>query len=653
MTKIDLRIAQRFVYFLERQFVRGAHYHLLFVAMLIGVISILGGLLVWPVADDSEGLGQSVWWAFLRLTDPGYLGDDEGTWRRIVSTTLTVLGYVIFMGSLVAIITAWLNRKIRHLEQGLSPITAKNHILILGWTNRSIHIAAELFLSVGRMRGFLQRYGAKQLKLIMLSDDVSSQRLQELKDNRMIGQRAHEIILRSGVAIDREHLRRVDSMNAAAIIIPSHSKAGHALITPDVETIKTLLSLNAEIIPGRRMPLVVAEIQDENKLKAAQRAYAGPLEVVSSDTIISRLVAQNIRHAGLSAVYNELLSRQVKNNLYAVEMDAIGGKRYGDLGRAFSKAVLIGVVRPNADGFVPMLNPPPDFIFERDDRLVLIARNLSETAPDMEAPSSTLGEEEYGRVSLPINDIEHVTEILILGWNHHIPALIRELATYEEESYHVTFVSLRPVVERESILGVHAGATDRVECHHIFADHVNEAELRQLRPERFHHILFASSDKLADVEEADARTIVGAMLLDEIIQEAEPRPQVLIELADPGNEVLIRRFQSEVIVGPMIMSHLLAQIALKPELHSIYNELFTVGGAEIIFRTPEEYGIKHGSYKFDEIVAFANTFGETALGIYTSPEVAEQRSSLQLNPNRKLGLEISDRVRFVVLTTVY
>lgn len=650
MAKIDLRIAQRFVYFLERQFVRGAHYHLLFVAMLIGVISIAGGLLVWPVAED-EGLGKSIWWAFLRLTDPGYLGDDEGTWRRIVSTTLTVLGYVIFMGSLVAIITAWLNRKIRHLEQGLTPITAKNHILILGWTNRSIHIAAELFLSVGRMRGFLQRYGAKQLKLIILSDDVSSQRLQELKDNRMIGRRAHEIILRSGVAIDREHLRRVDSMNAAAIIIPSHSRAGHALITPDVETIKTLLSLNAEIIPGRRMPLVVAEIQDENKLKAAQRAYAGPLEVVASDTIISRLVAQNIRHAGLSAVYNELLSRQVKNNLYAVEMEAIGGKRYGDLARSFAKAVLIGVVRPEGDGFVPMLNPSPDFIIERDDRLVLIARNLTETTPDASPKASA--DATYGQSSLPIFDTEHVTEILILGWNHHIPALVRELATYEEESYHVTFVSLRPIAEREAILGVYADATGRVQSHHIFADHVNEAELRNLRPERFHHILFASSDKLADVEEADARTIVGAMLLDELIQHAEPRPQVLIELADPGNEVLIRRFQSEVIVGPMIMSHLLAQIALKPELHSIYNELFTVGGAEIIFRTPEEYGIRSGSYKFDEIVTCANTFGETALGIYTSAEATEQRSSLQLNPNRKLDLEISDRVRFVVLTTVY
>lgn len=655
MAKIDIRITQRFVYFLERQFVRGAHYHLLFVAMLIGVISIVGGLLVWPVAEESDGLGHSIWWAFLRLTDPGYLGDDEGTWRRIVSTALTVLGYVIFMGSLVAIITAWLNRKIRHLEQGLSPITAKNHILILGWTNRSIHIAAELFLSVGRMRGFLQRYGAKQLKLIILSDDVSSQRLQELKDNRMIGRRAHEIVLRSGMAIDREHLRRVDSMNAAAIIIPSHSRAGHALITPDVETIKTLLSLNAEVIPGKRMPLVVAEIQDENKLKAAQRAYSGPLEVVASDTIISRLVAQNIRHAGLSAVYNELLSRQVKNNLYAVEIPGMAGKRYSNLGLVFAKAVLIGVVRPEGDVFIPMLNPPPDFIVERDDRMVLIARNLNETAPNLVEPArptaSTAIQDE--QKFLPVSDIERATQILILGWNHHIPALIRELATYEDETYKVTSVSLRAIADRESILGLHPEVAQRVDCHHIHGDHVNEAELRKLRPERFHHILFASSDKLADVEEADARTIVGAMLLDELIQDAEPRPQVLIELADPGNEVLIRRFQSEVIIGPMIMSHLLAQIALKRELHCIYNELFTVGGAEIIFRTPDEYGMTYGDYKFSELVARASAFGETALGIYTAPEEPGQRPSLQLNPNRNLDLEISDRVRLVVLTTVY
>ena len=65
------------------------------------------------------------WWAFLRLTDPGYLGDDEGNWRRVVSTWLTVSGYVLFMGTLIAILTQWLNRTMRALEQGLTPITVR------------------------------------------------------------------------------------------------------------------------------------------------------------------------------------------------------------------------------------------------------------------------------------------------------------------------------------------------------------------------------------------------------------------------------------------------------------------------------------------------------------------------------------------------
>ena len=94
-----LRIKQRFLFLLERQFVKGAHYQLLFVAAAIGLISIIGGILVMPVSEPSSTYNEAVWWAFLRLTDPGYLGDDEGVWRRFISTILTVLGYVVFLRS--------------------------------------------------------------------------------------------------------------------------------------------------------------------------------------------------------------------------------------------------------------------------------------------------------------------------------------------------------------------------------------------------------------------------------------------------------------------------------------------------------------------------------------------------------------------------
>jgi len=78
VNKIRRRIVDRFNFFLERQFIKGTHVQLLFVVALIGFLSISGGLMVMPVDEPSNSTGDTLWWAFLRLTDPGYLGDGEG-----------------------------------------------------------------------------------------------------------------------------------------------------------------------------------------------------------------------------------------------------------------------------------------------------------------------------------------------------------------------------------------------------------------------------------------------------------------------------------------------------------------------------------------------------------------------------------------------
>lgn len=656
MSRYNFRITERIVFFLERQFVKGAHYQLLFVAALIGVISIVGGILVWPVDEPRQDLPEAIWWAFLRLSDPGYLGDDQGIWRRFISTIITVLGYVVFLGSLVAIITTWMNRKIRNLEQGLTPVAAQNHVLILGWTNKTIHIAAELFLSVNRLRGFLKRHGVRTLKLIILADDVTPDRLQELKDHRAIGDRAQEIILRSGESIDREHLRRVDCLNASAIIIPNQSYGNRILITPDVETIKTLLTLDAELENGNgaKKPYVVAEIQDENKLKAANRAYSGPLEVIASDTILSRLIAQNIRHTGLSEVYNELLAQNLRNSIFVRDFPEIEGKTASELKRAFPKAIVLGVVSAKNGTFQPELNIANERIFKKDESLVLMARKLGDTELDPKREVKP-GLESIDAIDgyLPVEEQKETTRILIMGWNHHIPALIHELGTYEDETYEITIASLRPIEERKKELTSERGESPRVRCKQVVADYVRETELKDLEPAGYDNILLASSDKMEDEEEADARTIVGYILLEGVLESAEKKPQILIELADPSNENLLKRFESEVIIGPMILSHLLAQIALRRELNSIYNELFTVGGAEIIFRRPEEYKIETETISFRELEKRAMKYNETALGIFREPASGEIKKILKMNPGREENMQIKPDTLLVVLTTIY
>ena len=75
-------------------------------------VALVGGLLVLAFDSNAQSFGESVWWAFLRLTDPGYLGDDEGYVGRALSTIITVLGYVLFLGLLIAILTQWMNQVI-------------------------------------------------------------------------------------------------------------------------------------------------------------------------------------------------------------------------------------------------------------------------------------------------------------------------------------------------------------------------------------------------------------------------------------------------------------------------------------------------------------------------------------------------------------
>ncbi|PWN06953.1 CASTOR/POLLUX-related putative ion channel [Rhodohalobacter mucosus] len=652
-----LRLKERFNFFLERQFVKGTHVQLLFIAALLGLISILGALLVLP-SDDAVTFEDSLWWAFLRLSDTGYLGDDEGIWRRVVSTFLTIAGNVVFVGSLIAIIATWLNRKIRSLEQGLTRVTASRHVVILGWTNRSIHIAAELHHSAARVKKFLKRHGARSLKLIILSDDVTPERHQDLRDHELIGRQASQIILRSGEAIDREHLKRVDCANAAAIIIPSQSYEDRELITPDVETIKTLLSINAEVESGQamHMPYVVAELQNENKLSAAKRAYSGPMEIISSDTIISRLIAQNIRHYGLSVIYNELLSHSANNNLYAREFDETANKPFQEVSRHFTKSILLGVVRPQNGTYEPILNPSADFVIQDNDRLILLSKNLDESEWTYKAtPSSesSIRVRTEDTISSPEpGDTGRETNLLILGWNHHLPALVKELGTYKEEAFNITIASVRPVEEREREIALVEAGSDKVSCKQVKADYIREMELRNLQPEKFDNILLVSSDKLSADEEADARTIVGYTLLEEILEKAERRPRMILELVDPNNEILIRKFRAEMIVGPLILSNLLATIAMRRELNTVYSELFTAGGAEIIFRNPEDYGMKDATTTFSEIQQTAGAHNEIALGLFTGSRSSTNSRILSMNPERSQSFQLTNSSRLVVLSSV-
>jgi len=646
------RLYNRFKFSVERLILRGARYQLLVIAILICFVSFFAGLLAFALTSTFKAYGESAWWAFLRLSDPGYLGDDKGFILQTVSTIVTVLGYVLFMGALIAIMTQWLNQTMKKLESGVTPITQNDHFLILGWTNRTPTIARELVLSEGRVKRFLRRIGASRLHIVILAEEVTSALAYKLKEDLESRWNEKQFTFRSGTPIQIEHLRRVDFLNAGVIIIPGSDFVSEGTEVIDTRTIKSLLTIsNYGPLQGHsKLPLLVAELIDARKIPIAKTAYKGEIEVIASDSVISRLIAQNVRHQGLSYIYSELLTHgDESNEIYIRECPQFGGSKFQEIIHAFPKAIPMGVIRQKDEKYIPILNPPDGFEVHSEDRFVFLARRYIETEPgESDGPVSM----ERKRLEAEAINTEHTQQkLLIMGWNQKIPALIREFESYENEKFEIDILSMVPKEEREAFFSRYNGFQNSVTLRHLEGDYTAPSDLKRVNPQEYDNIVMVANSWMQSNEESDARTILGYLILREMLPENALKPEILIELMDPDNEKLFAQRTGEVLISPLILSHILAHVALRRDLNVVFDELFTVGGAEIYFRSSAFYKLGDGEITFGEIgnIVFQN--GDIALGVRIAEKRDDENGGIQLNPPRDSFWRLHHEDELVILTT--
>ncbi|HET6702971.1 MAG TPA: hypothetical protein VFH14_14250 [Gemmatimonadaceae bacterium] len=632
------RLRDRFKFEIERLILRGPVSRLLVIALAIVLISLGAGWIVFELTGGFPRLAEAVWWAFLRLTDPGYLGDDEGNVLRVVSTVVTILGYVLFLGALIAIMTQWLNATLNRLQQGLTPIAQNDHIVILGWTNRTATIIEELLLSEERVRRFLRTHHTRKLRMAVLIEDLRPEVVQELRERLGPLWDYRKIIFRSGTPLRLDHLDRVDFSNAAAILLPFPDFARDNAFARDERTIKILLSIDSAARQKKRgdMPQVVVEVLDGRNVSLARRAYSGPLQILASDLLVSRLIAQNIRHAGLSGVFSELLTHSEGNEIYIRDAGAVAGAAAGQLRDAFADAAFLGLLRK---GDSPRLNPAHDERIEAGDRLILMARTYAQTAPSRALPAARA----VVRAAANPLTSKPLRRVLLLGWNHKVPALVAELGTYRGEAFEIDLVSLVSTTERETLFHRYGvdGSAQRVR--HLEADFTSMTDLAALEPARYDNIVILASEWKESEVESDARTILGFLMLEELLSTADAHPEVLVELMDHENVPLLRG-RADVLISPLLLSHMLTQVALRPDLRQVFDEMFGPGGAEIFLRPALDVARAGERLTFRELADRVHGGGETALGVRSTD------GSLALNPPKESVWSFGAGDEVVVLT---
>jgi hypothetical protein len=624
---------------LERLLLRGLGYRLLLAASILAAVVLVTGGLVALLDAEFSGLNEAVWWAFLRLTDPGYLGDDEGVARRSISTVLTVLGLLLFVGLLVAILIQWLNETLSKLKSGVTPVAASDHVVILGWTHRTPTIVSELLRTRNRVARFLERRGARELSIVILAARVDEALVRELRERLGKLWNDRQVVLRSGSPLRIDDLERVAFRDAAVLILPGADFAEQNPESVDAQTVKTLLSVSQHSgESGSARPLAVATVYDARKAEVARRAYGADSEIVAADEIISRLIAQSVRQRGLCAVFSELLTLGEGNALYVRQLEDQSGTRFRDLSGTFSRAILLGTVRPGDRGIA--LNPDPDTVLENEDLLVFVARSFEDCAlrmaPDPSAPTPAL--------PAPRPALERRRRVLVLGWSCKVPALLREFECYGG-AVEVDIVSSTPLEEREKALERDAAETPSDRVRQIEASFLVPSVLERLEPQCYDNIVLLASERLSKQEQADATTVSSYLMLRGLIPENGEHPVLFVELLDEENRFLFSKEGEDVIVSPMLVSYVLSQVALRRELAAVVAELLRPWGAQIVLRPSQEYLAANGPVHFEDLERAAAARGEIALGI------RRPVAGLDLNPDRAAVWDLAADDEVVVLAS--
>ncbi len=412
----------------------------------------------------------------------------------------------------------------------------------------------------------------------------------------------------------------------------------------DTRVVKTLLNLESHFKkrkPGTNVPCVVAELFDPRKVSIARRSISTSSEIIAGDRLISRLLSQSLRHSGVGPALLSLLTHREDTGLYLRGFPQFAGHSPRALINSFPKAVILGVVSMDGSEPIVQLNPDSEVILTEADRLIFLAPRYADCQPSAVPPMENPGAAE---LTLPPHPEPKQRRFLILGWSYKIPTLIAELLETSIGSFEITILSKIAKNDRQQALG-HLEFTSRLTVRHVVGDYSLEQDLGKLNPHEFDHVLFLASGWLSNSEEADARTVMGLLLLRSLLEGHDNTPEVLTEVLDPDSAGVLGQTADVVFISPQLLSHLLAHVGLLPELNAVFDNLICSGGSEITLRMPADLGLDSNAITFAEVQAAAASRGCIGLGFYTAPYQASPRK-LALNPDReqKRSLRVDDRI---------
>lgn len=579
--------------------------------------------------DGGWSFVEALWQSLMRTTDAGTVAGDSGWAFRGLNLFVTAMGILVF-SALISVISAGLDSKIEEARKGRSRVLESDHTIILNWSASVFDIISELVIA---------NESRKNPRIVIMANKDKVEMEDEIAD-KVADLKNTQIICRSGDPTDLFDLSIVNPQACRSIIVVSPEGSDD----PDSQVIKTVLALTND--PKRREEryLIAAELRDSENAEVARIVGGDEVQLVLADDLISRIVVQSSRQAGLSAVYSELLDFD-GCEIYTTELKDLVGKTYGDAIMGYRDSALIGLRYP--DGRTRM-NPPMAEIIAEGCRAIIIAEDdasIRLTAPDESLIDSSA-------IRAPKAVRRKAERTLIIGWNRRGALIAHELSKYVRPGSLLTVAADTPGFAEE-IAAMPLGSKNmKVEAKVIDTGHAGSIE--GLDPASYDSIMVLGYSDTMEAQSADTRTLITLLHLRKLSERLGIHISVVSEMIDIRNRELAEVTRADdFVVSNKLVSLMLAQASENEYLSDIFGDLLDEDGSEIYMRPIGDYVDLSGPVSGYTLMEAARRRGETAIGYRRKRDEdgADDRNmgGVVVNPDKAEVLEFLPEDRLIVL----
>jgi len=647
---------------------------------------------------------DSIWYAFVRILDPGVLAGtalDTGRWHiMFIAFIITLFGLVIVSTFIGFIVTA-VGHQFEEYKKGRSKVIENNHIIILGWTPKIYKIIDQF--SIGHAVNSRMR---KKLCVVILAEKAKTEMEDLIRDNCNANNNLR-IVCRSGSPILIDKLRNISLTKSKSVIVLAPE-----VFDPDSRIIKTLLACSKIIYETKEIILshIIIEVTHYNNLHLIREAFYAKKSNVSfipvlTNKFISELICQTSLQPGLSKVYEELLSfNSSENEVYAVPINKINnvnlvGTDFKDCLNLFPQSSLIGVIRDDETIINPLSynstlfsnnNKQFDMHMAEDDKLIIISKSLMGINPlNKVINNSSAVLSSYENISKPVKNT------LIIGWNRKMLNIILELVSYIDKQSTLTICAninmskkiLLDLLEKELL---HHDRTidlsyskdkdllvvDGIKIDFILNDQdilnkniineilqINDLEIVILlnysgliKDSKKGYVL--ASDMVRK-ETADAKTLLELNSYLNKNPQYKNKLSIISELELSHNKEIVKDLldMNDFIISDDLISLYIAQVNFNQYGAQIYGDtLFSTDGSEMYLKSASSYFELDKKIFFSEVVNYACKKYEIAIGYQLNNEKHIQKdllSKIILNPNKDAEVMFHEGDKLLVLAEEY